>query len=69
MVTYRRSAFAVAVVAPLATRWCAPTSAGNLLIASQGLVAVEWPWACRGAAFIDLVPFARSIAIQGEPTR
>ena len=28
---------------------------------------VDWPWACRGAAFTDLVLFAPSVAMQGGP--
>lgn len=41
--------------------------ADNLLIASQGPVVVDWPWACRGAAFVDLVLFAPSVTMQGGP--
>jgi hypothetical protein len=39
--------------------------ADNLLITDQGPVVVDWPWACRGAAFVDLVLFAPSVAMQG----
>ena len=28
---------------------------------------MDWPWACRGAAFIDMVLFAPSAAAQGGP--
>jgi aminoglycoside phosphotransferase (APT) family kinase protein len=41
--------------------------ADNLLIASDGVVVVDWPHACRGAAFVDLVLFAPSVAMQGGP--
>jgi aminoglycoside phosphotransferase (APT) family kinase protein len=41
--------------------------ADNLLITGQGAVVVDWPWACRGAAFVDLVLFAPSVAMQGGP--
>jgi aminoglycoside phosphotransferase (APT) family kinase protein len=41
--------------------------ADNLLIADRGPVVVDWPWACRGAAFVDLVLFAPSVAMQGGP--
>jgi hypothetical protein len=30
-------------------------------------VVVDWPHACRGAAFVDLVAFAPSVAMQGGP--
>jgi hypothetical protein len=30
-------------------------------------VVVDWPWACRGAAFVDVVLFAPSVAMQGGP--
>jgi hypothetical protein len=41
--------------------------ADNLLIARQGPVIVDWPWACRGAAFVDLALFAPSVTMQGGP--
>ena len=41
--------------------------ADNLLIASGGVMVVDWPHACRGAAFTDLVLFAPSVAMQGGP--
>ena len=28
---------------------------------------MDWPWACRGAAVVDLVLFAPSVALQGGP--
>ena len=30
-------------------------------------MVVDWPHACRGAAFVDLVCFAPSVAMQGGP--
>jgi len=41
--------------------------ADNLLLASDGVMVVDWPHACRGAAFADLVFFAPSVAMQGGP--
>ena len=44
----------------------------NLLLtgeraAGDGVMVVDWPHACRGAAFVDLVGFAPSVAMQGGP--
>ncbi|MCW2932863.1 MAG: aminoglycoside phosphotransferase [Actinomycetia bacterium] len=41
--------------------------ADNLLLTSNGVMVVDWPHACRGAAFTDLVLFAPSVAMQGGP--
>jgi aminoglycoside phosphotransferase (APT) family kinase protein len=41
--------------------------ADNILLTGQGATVVDWPWACRGAAFTDLVLFAPSVAAQGGP--
>jgi aminoglycoside phosphotransferase (APT) family kinase protein len=46
--------------------------ADNLLLtddASAGsrVMVVDWPHACRGAAFVDLVTFAPSVTMQGGP--
>ena len=41
--------------------------ADNLLLTGDGAVVVDWPGACRGAAFVDLVLFAPSVAMQGGP--
>jgi aminoglycoside phosphotransferase (APT) family kinase protein len=41
--------------------------ADNILLTGQGAMVVDWPWACRGAAFTDLVLFAPSVAMQGGP--
>jgi len=46
--------------------------ADNLLLTGEGVASdrvmvVDWPHACRGAAFVDLVAFAPSVAMQGGP--
>jgi aminoglycoside phosphotransferase (APT) family kinase protein len=41
--------------------------ADNLLLTDNGVVVVDWPWACRGAAIVDLVLFAPSVTMQGGP--
>jgi aminoglycoside phosphotransferase (APT) family kinase protein len=41
--------------------------ADNLLLAGDRVMVVDWPHACRGAAFVDLVLFAPSVAMQGGP--
>lgn len=41
--------------------------ADNILLTGQGAMVVDWPWACRGAAFTDLVLFAPGVALQGGP--
>lgn len=42
--------------------------ADNLLITEAGqLVLVDWPWACRGAAFVDLVFLLPSIGLGDGP--
>jgi aminoglycoside phosphotransferase (APT) family kinase protein len=46
--------------------------ADNLLITGEGVagdrvMVVDWPHACLGAAFVDLVGFAPSVAMQGGP--
>jgi aminoglycoside phosphotransferase (APT) family kinase protein len=41
--------------------------ADNILLTGRGAVVVDWPWACQGAAFTDLVLFAPSVAMQGGP--
>jgi Ser/Thr protein kinase RdoA (MazF antagonist) len=45
----------------------ADVRADNLLLTRGGVVAVDWPHACRGAAFADLAFFAPSVAMQGGP--
>jgi aminoglycoside phosphotransferase (APT) family kinase protein len=41
--------------------------ADNLLVTDGGVVVVDWPHACRGAAFVDVVLLAPSVAMQGGP--
>lgn len=46
--------------------------ADNLLLTGEAdddrrVMVVDWPHACRGAAFVDLVCFAPSVAMQGGP--
>jgi aminoglycoside phosphotransferase (APT) family kinase protein len=41
--------------------------ADNLLLTAGGVMVVDWPHACRGAAFADLVLLAPSVAMQGGP--
>ena len=39
----------------------------NLLVASNGVVFVDWPHACVGAAVFDLVAWAPSVLLEGGP--
>lgn len=41
--------------------------ADNLLLTGDGVVVVDWPHACRGAAFAEVVLMAPSVAMQGGP--
>lgn len=42
--------------------------ADNLLLTATGdLVLVDWPWACTGAAFVDLALFLPSVGLGGGP--
>jgi aminoglycoside phosphotransferase (APT) family kinase protein len=41
--------------------------ADNILLGPDGVVVVDWPHACVGAPFVDLVLFAPSVAMQGGP--
>ena len=41
--------------------------ADNILLSGDDVVIVDWPHACRGAAFADVVFFAPSVAMQGGP--
>jgi hypothetical protein len=36
-------------------------------VTDRGVVIVDWPHACRGAAFVDVVLMAPSVAMQGGP--
>jgi aminoglycoside phosphotransferase (APT) family kinase protein len=41
--------------------------ADNLLLAGDRVYVVDWPWARRGAAFVDWLAMAPSVAMQGGP--
>jgi len=41
--------------------------ADNVLITKDRVVFVDWPHACIGAAFVDVVGLAPSVAMQGGP--
>jgi aminoglycoside phosphotransferase (APT) family kinase protein len=41
--------------------------ADNLMLTGDHVVVVDWPHACRGAAFADVVLLAPSVAMQGGP--
>jgi len=41
--------------------------ADNVLLTADRVVLVDWPHACIGAAWIDLVGFLPSVAMQGGP--
>jgi aminoglycoside phosphotransferase (APT) family kinase protein len=41
--------------------------ADNILLTAERVVFVDWPHACVGAAWLDLVLFLPSIAMQGGP--
>jgi aminoglycoside phosphotransferase (APT) family kinase protein len=41
--------------------------ADNLLLTQTRVVAVDWPWACVGAAWVDLLLLLPSVAMQGGP--
>jgi hypothetical protein len=41
--------------------------ADNMLITPHGVVFVDWPHACTGAAWFDVLAFAPSVALQGGP--
>jgi aminoglycoside phosphotransferase (APT) family kinase protein len=50
-----------------ATLLHADIRADNLLVTDGGVVVVDWPHACRGAAFVDVVLLAPSVTMQGGP--
>lgn len=65
-------------LAEVETRWSAAAEgttllhtdlrADNMLLTPAGeLVLVDWPWACTGAAFVDLVLFLPSVGVGGGP--
>jgi hypothetical protein len=41
--------------------------ADNVLLTAGGVVFVDWPHACTGAPWFDVVAFAPSVALQGGP--
>lgn len=41
--------------------------ADNVLLTGDRVVVVDWPYACSGAAFVDVVFLAPSVAMQGGP--
>ena len=41
--------------------------ADNLLLTTDRVVLVDWPWASTGAAFAEMVFFAPSVEMQGGP--
>lgn len=41
--------------------------ADNMLITEAGVIFVDWPHACTGAAWFDVVAFAPSVIMQGGP--
>jgi aminoglycoside phosphotransferase (APT) family kinase protein len=41
--------------------------ADNLLLTSDRVVVVDWPWACIGAPWIDLLGMLPSVRMQGGP--
>lgn len=41
--------------------------ADNVLLTADGAYLVDWPWATRGARWVDLVAFLPSVAMQGGP--
>lgn len=41
--------------------------ADNLLLSEERVWLVDWPSACRGAAWVDVVAFAPSVTMQGGP--
>ena len=43
------------------------TRADNLLIAGEHVYVVDWPWARTGAAWVDWIAMAPSVAMQGGP--
>lgn len=43
------------------------TRADNILIAGERVYVVDWPWARLGAAWVDWVAMAPSVAMQGGP--
>jgi aminoglycoside phosphotransferase (APT) family kinase protein len=42
--------------------------ADNLLIAGDRVYVIDWPWAQKGAAFVEWLAMAPSVAMQGGPS-
>ncbi|MBO0772831.1 MAG: phosphotransferase [Actinobacteria bacterium] len=67
----------LADLAALEATWAAHTAgttllhgdirADNVLVTGRGVVVIDWPHACHGAAFADVVLLAPSVAMQGGP--
>jgi hypothetical protein len=55
------------VLAALDTMLHIDVRADNLLLAGGRVFVVDWPHACRGAAFVEPVLLAPSVAMQGGP--
>jgi hypothetical protein len=41
--------------------------ADNIILAHDRVVFIDWPWACIGAKWLDLLFFLPSVAMQGGP--
>ncbi|MDA0632492.1 phosphotransferase [Nonomuraea sp. MCN248] len=41
--------------------------ADNLLVSGERVYVVDWPWACRGVSWFDLMAMLPSVAMQGGP--
>jgi hypothetical protein len=41
--------------------------ADNLLLTSDQVWVVDWPWACTGTSWVDVANFAPSVQMQGGP--
>ncbi|MFG1941745.1 phosphotransferase family protein [Nonomuraea sp. NPDC048826] len=67
----------LAALAELESGWAAAAAgdtllhsdlrADNLLVSGDRVYVVDWPWACRGAAWFDLVAMLPSVGMQGGP--
>lgn len=64
-------------LAELESRWVAAAAgdtllhldlrADNMMVGTDRVWIVDWPWAARGAPAFDIVAFAPSVALQGGP--
>ncbi|MCA1824647.1 MAG: phosphotransferase [Mycobacteriales bacterium] len=67
----------VELLAEAESRWAAAAAgetllhadlrADNLLLAPHQVYVVDWPWACVGAAWVDVVGMAPSVTMYGGP--